>query len=59
MPEMPRDETSVEATAETKNPYHTPTFRVFGTLRELTHATAFPGQFPDSIAAPYSTTGYG
>ena len=58
MVEMPRDEASVEAPAETKNQYHKPTFRAFGTLRELTHATAFPGNYADSIASPYSTTGY-
>jgi hypothetical protein len=59
MEEMPRAEASVEVTIETNKPYHTPTFRAFGTVRELTQATAFSGAFPDSIVQDYSTTGYG
>jgi hypothetical protein len=59
MDETPRDESLVEAAAETKHPYHKPTFRAFGTVRELTHATPFTGQNPDSLVQDYSTTGYG
>ena len=59
MVEMPRDEASVEGAAETKSQYHKPTFRAFGTVRELTHATANSGDLDDYVATDYSTTGYG
>ena len=59
MVEMPRDEASDEAAAETKSQYHKPTFRAFGTVRELTHATPSTGDFDDYIVSDYSTTGYG
>ena len=58
MVEKPRDEASVEVTAETKKQYHKPTFRAFGTVRDLTHATPFTGAYSDSIVQDYSTTGY-
>jgi hypothetical protein len=59
MVEMPLDDASVEGAAETKSPYHKPTFKAFGTVRELTHATPSSGDFDDYIVSDYSTIGYG
>ena len=59
MLEKPHDEASVEGAAETKNQYHKPTFRAFGTVRELTHSTATDGGNLDYASiTDYSTSGY-
>jgi hypothetical protein len=59
MVEMPRDEGSVEGAAETKNQYHKPTFRAFGTVRELTQTSATTDGILDYAAdGDYATSGY-